>query len=52
MLLPEDVAFRLDAELLHTEVGLAVTEVGNVGKAVTETVVLTALAHPLPLVYE
>ena len=35
MLFPAEVAFRLDAELLHTEVGLAVTEVGIAGNTVT-----------------
>jgi hypothetical protein len=50
ILFPAEVAFRLEEVPTHTDAGLAVTEVGTVGRAETVTVAVTALLHALLLV--
>ena len=53
MLLPVEVAFRLDVAFTHSVDGVAVTDPGADGADVTPTVVVTVLEHPVPgLVYE
>ena len=50
MLLPADVAFKLEVDPMQTVDGVAVTEVGTEGSAVTVTVAVIELVQPLPLV--
>ena len=50
MLLPADVADKLEVPLLQMLAGVAVTGAGAAGNAATETVAVTEPAHPLPFV--
>ena len=50
ILLPDEVAVRLEDAPLQSVEGEALTEVGTVGSADTPTFVVTVLEHPLPLV--
>ncbi len=52
MLLPVEVAFRLVVAFTHSVDGVAVTDPGADGAAVTPTVVVTVLVHPLEFVNE
>ena len=51
MLLPLEVALRLAFAALHIVEGVALTDVGAEGKAVTPIVVVMDFVHPFPSVY-